>query len=117
MIILGLLSCAVMTSCGNDDESQPSELCGLWQNRSFIYKFNSDGSGYFQYSPTNGAYDYVGDTKSYFDWYANGGLLSITFDGSGTTSAGTYEYYYEVSGGTLLMMDLESLDTNTYTRK
>lgn len=123
IIIMLFSSCMALTSCGDDEKDEPANssttqgLIGTWQNQYYIYHFDSNGKGYFQYSPTNGAYNAVGNTKSNFVWNASSNILSLTFDGSGTTSACTQTYYYEVDGNLLVLMNINSGDTNSYTRK
>lgn len=108
----------IISSCNKDNDDISPELCGVWQNNAYIYCFNSDGSGYWQYSPYNGAFEVHGDKKSYFSWTASETIVSIMYDGTGIVSAGTTDsFYYEVNGNMLVMIDLESGDTNTYNRK
>lgn len=112
-VLLCVFTAASFTSCSDDEKK--SDLVGTWQNQAFIYRFNSDGSGYFQYAPTNGAY--VDDERSNFRWNASDKMLSITFDGSGTTYPGTHTYVYEVKGSLLVMVNMESGDINSFTKK
>lgn len=107
-----------MNSCGNDDKDSSNKLCDTWQNQAYIYRFDKNGSGYFQYSPTNGLYEVYGDTKSYFKWSTSHNLLFITYDGSGLINAGTTEtYYFEVDETLLVLYDIEGGSTNSFTRR
>lgn len=104
------------TSCDDDDDAVTSELCGTWENDSFIYQFNSDGSGYKQYSPSNGAYE-VNPAKSNFKWNATATVLSMTYDGSGPFQGGTITYYYEVDEDMLVLVNMNYGETSSYWRK
>lgn len=116
-VIIALILCLGLTSCGdnNEDEPQKSELCGIWQNQAFIYCFNPNGSGYFQYSPSNEAYE-VAKEKSYFKWNASSTILSITFDGTGTINAGVRTYYYEINNNMLVLINTNTGDTDSFTK-
>ncbi len=117
-LLLSLMSFIMIAMGGCHTENEDIALCGVWQDEAFIYCFNSNGSGYWQYSPDNGLYGVHGDKKSYFRWSASETLVSIVYDGSGLISAGTTNsFYYEVNGNMLVMIDIESGDTHTYIRK
>lgn len=114
MAIFALLC---VSSCSDDGKGKGDSLVGRWQNYAFIYCLNSGGKGYFQYAPTNGAYDVVGDEKSYFRWSATDELLTLSFDGSGTTGVHTSTYFYDLSGDMLVMIDIETGQSSTYMRQ
>jgi len=117
-LLLSLMSFIMISMGSCHKENEDNALYGVWQNNAFIYCFKSNGSGYWQYSPDNGLYEVHGDKKSYFRWSASENLVSIVYDGSGLISAGTTNsFYYEVNGNMLVMIDTESGDTHTYTRK
>lgn len=114
---LVIISCFSFVSCSDDDKDSGSGIVGTWGNYAYVYHFDSNGSGYFQYAPTNGAYDAVGEVKSHFRWSASSTILSMTYDGSGTTAAHTSTFYYEVDNSLLVLIDMDNGDTTSLTRK
>lgn len=86
--------CGGFVGCSNnEDGSEANGIVGTWEDSSFAYIFNSNGSGYLRMDYTH--ID-LGIKKANYKWKKTSTMLHLTFDGSGDIGAGTQSYYYTI---------------------
>ncbi len=103
-----------VTSCGDDESDSP--LVGTWEGDGMVYCFNSDGTGWWDYSEDNGASEFSRG-KSNFTWTTNEIQIFVRYDGSGNSHAGNSMSYYEVDGNRLTLYYEDGEYRGTYYRK
>lgn len=108
-VLLGLLvvvSIIFLAGCGKDTntttKTKTAPIVGSWEHGSYVYTFNSDGTGNYAY----------GDTKMEFTYEDTGSEVEILY--TGNTVAGKYSY--KIEGKKLIIKDSFDNDVE-YTKK
>lgn len=106
IFIFAIILCIGLVSCGRDSNEGQSNIVGEWVQSNVTYVFKANGSGYLRMDYT---FIGLGVQVSNYRWRKTSTMLHLTFDGSGTTSAGTQSYYYTIEGDVLSLW-YEDLD-------
>ena len=98
VFLFAIILCSGFVSCDKDNNKGESNIVGEWVESDFTYVFKANGSGCLIMDYTSIG---IGVYISNYRWRKTSTMLHLTFDGSGSTSAGTQSYYYTIEGDVL----------------